>query len=146
MSGIASVIEELILATVFSEKVAVPRKNKTDWVLIALSVLFAGAGGVFLVLSLYRYLEGVYAPPLAALASASCLFLAAALPIFVRDYLRAKRVAPVSDARHPLAENLRVIIEAVCTELEEPIKENPKAAVLAAALAGFLASNNQIRL
>lgn len=146
MADIASVVEELVLASLFSEKAAVPRKSMADWALMALSALLAGAGILFLILALNRYLEEVYTPQFAALATAGCLFLTAFLPVSGMRYLRARRVGPVRNARHPLADNLRLLIEAVCVELEEPVKDNPKAAVVLAAFAGFLATNNQMRL
>ncbi len=146
MPSIASVVEELIVAAVFSEKASIPHKNKTDWALTALSVLLAGAGILFLILALDRYLEDIYTPVLAALACTGCLFTAAVILTFTVHCLRTKRMAPINSARHPLAENLHVILEAVCLELEDPIKENPKTAVLTAALAGFLATNHQMRL
>jgi hypothetical protein len=146
MSGIASVVEELIVAAVFSEKASMPRKNKTDWALTALSVLLAGAGILFLILALDRYLEDIYTPVLAALACTGCLFTATVILTFIVHCLRTKRMVRMNSTRHPLAENLHAILEAACIELEDPIKENPKTAVLAAALAGFLATNHQMRL
>lgn len=146
MSDIASVVEELVIASLFSEKAAVPRKSMADWALMAMSALLAGAGILFLILSLNRYLEEIYTPKISAFAMAGCLFLMAFIPVLGMRYLRARRVAPVRSARHPLADNLRLLIEAVCVELEEPVKDNPKAAVALAAFAGFLATNNQMRL
>jgi len=49
MSGMAFVIEQLLLAAVTGGKAIMSRRNRTDWIVTALSVLLAGSGIFFLI-------------------------------------------------------------------------------------------------
>ena len=141
MSGMASVIEQLLLAAVTSEKARMPRRNRTDWVVTALSVLFAGGGGFFLVLALARYLEGIYPLYIAALLCAGALFATALFALCLTHCCRSRRQPPVDNTREILAQNITSLIEDAFAELKEPIQESPKTALLLAAVAGFFMAN-----
>ena len=146
MSGIAAIVEKLLLAAVVTEKAWMPRRSKADWALAAFSVLLAGGGVSYLVLALDRYLGGVYPPYVAAVSRAACLFAAALTVAFilaVRRHRHPVRTALVGDTRGALATNVHAMIESACGGLESPVKEHPKMAVLLATLAGvFLAERH----
>lgn len=147
MSGIASVIEKLLLAAVVNEKVWTPRRNRADWALAALFALLAGAGTVFLLLALDRYLGGVYPPYIAALLCTAALFIAAFITAAVLAARRtsARKRNVINDTRGALAENIHTMLDAVYVELENPVRENPKTSVLLATLAGFFLANHHMR-
>lgn len=141
MSGMASVIEQLVLAAVTGEKVRMPRRNRSDWVVTALSVLLAGGGIFFLVLALDRYLEEIYPLYIAALLCAGALFVVALIALSLTHCRRVRRVQPVDNTREILAQNITSLIEDAFEELKEPIQESPKTALLLAAVAGFFVAN-----
>jgi hypothetical protein len=141
MSSITNVIEELLVALIIDEKLLRPRKNKMDWALIALSVLLGGAGVFLLVISLERFLETLYSPDVSALISAAIILVAAALTALVAYRLKRPHTSQFSTLRHNVSQNIHTIIKIVCNELTDPVKKNPKTALLLAALAGFLATH-----
>jgi hypothetical protein len=143
MTGIAAVVEELLVATILSEKVLLPRKSKTDWTLLFLSGLL-GAAGVFLaVLGFDRFLETIYPEDVAALIAAGVVLLLALLLGCAGGYFRRRKLSILHAARGELRGNFRGLIEDVCKELDGPVRDNPKMAVLLAGLAGFLAANHR---
>jgi hypothetical protein len=137
MSGMASVIEQILLAAVTNEKARMPRRNRTDWVVTALSVLFAGGGSFLLILALDRYLAGIYAPYVAALLCAGALFAAALTALGLSHCCRSRRPMPEDSTRDIFAKNIASLIEDAFVELEQPIQESPKTAMLLSAVAGF---------
>ena len=137
MSGMASVIEQLLLAAVTAEKASLLRRNRSGWIVTILSVLLAGGGGFFLVLALNRYLEETYAPYVAALLCAGALFAVALTAFSLSHCCRSRRSPPVDHTREVLAKNMTALIEGVFAEMEGPVQESPKTAMLLAAVAGF---------
>ncbi len=124
----------------------VPRINKTAWALRGVSVLLAGAGIIFLVMALNQYLETIYAPGMAALASAVLVLAGALMVEMLRSLLQHKTDTPSFAEQDNLKNNLHDLIQTISNELEDPVKENPKTAVILAALAGFFMANRGLRL
>jgi hypothetical protein len=144
MSGITVVIEELLMATVLAKKTSLPSKSKMDWAFMALSILL-GCAGVFLsVLALDRFFEARYPLDIAALSSAAIVFTVAALIAATTYHCRHRKPPASSTDRHELESNLHVLLESICAELESPVRENPKTAVLLAAIAGFITAQRKI--
>jgi hypothetical protein len=142
MSGIAAVIEELVMAAMLRPKVTSPRKSKMDWAFMALSILL-GCAGIFLsILSLERFFEARYPLDIAALSSAGIVLAIAAL-IAAATYHCRHRKPPVSH-QHELESSLHTLLESICAELESPVQENPKTAVLLAAIAGFVTAQRKL--
>jgi len=144
MSGIAVVIEELLMATVLAKKTSLPSKSKMDWAFMALSILL-GCTGLFLsILALERFFEARYPLDIAALSSAAIVLTIAALIAAVTYHCRHRKPPASSADRHELESNLHVLLESICAELESPVRENPKTAVLLAAIAGFITAQRKI--
>jgi hypothetical protein len=140
MSGIASMIEGLLL-TVISQRVLTPRKSRMDWVLMALSILLAGSGLFFLGLALERYLETLYQPDQAALAAGLLMIISAFLVSAAAWRLHRKKATHNLLGHAELGKSIQTLVQSLCSELEEPVRENPKAAILVAAVTGFIAAN-----
>jgi len=144
MSGIAAVIEELIMAAVLSPKISLPRKSKMDWAFMALSILL-GCAGIFLsILALERFFEAQYPLDMAALLSAGVVLSVAALIALATYHCRHRKPPAASTDRQELESSLHTLLESICMELETPVRENPKTAVLLAAIAGFVAAQRKI--
>jgi len=142
MSGIATVIEELVMATVLSPKAPLSRKNKMDWAFMALSVLLGCTGLFLLILSLERFFEERYPLDLAALFSGGVVLAVAALMgLLVYNHQQKKILA--ASTSHELESNLHSLLKSIYTELEIPIQENPKMAVLVATIAGFISAQHR---
>jgi hypothetical protein len=140
MPGITSVIEALITSTFVNKQIFMLRANKTEWVLLAFCTLCAGAGIFFLVLALYQYLGGLYAPYLAALISSALVFATALVTVMLKTALHYKKPPNPQSAQDEFSENIHALIKDICRELEDPVRENPKTSVAIAAIAGLLAA------
>ena len=141
MSGMASVIEQLLLAAVTGEKAMMPRRNRMDWVITALSVLLAVSGLFFLMLALDRYLEKIYPLYIAALVCGGVLISMALLATGLTHCCRARRITPTNHTQDILVKNITSLMEGAFAELEVPVQENPKTSMLLAAVAGFFMAN-----
>lgn len=138
MSPLLAVVEELLVATIISEKVLLPRKSMADWALTALSIVLAVTGISLLLLSLDRFLEKIYPADVAALILAVIVFVAACLSAFFAARFRRRKISNLGAARQEMGNNIRAMIEGLCGELDAPVRDSPKTAVLLAALAGFV--------
>lgn len=111
---------------------------------MALSVLL-GCTGIFLsILGLERFLEGRYAPDISALLSAAVVFAVAFIAAMTGHYLGRRKASALAAGRNEIGKNIRAVIGDICDELDEPVRENPKTAVLLAAFAGFLTAQQRM--
>lgn len=138
MSALLAVVEELVVATIISEKVLLPRKGMMDWGLTALSILLGVAGISLLILSLDRFLEKIYPADMAALILAGVVLTAAFLAAMLACRYRRQKISNIGAARRELGNNIRSLVGDVCKELDDPVRDNPKMAVILAAVAGFV--------
>lgn len=142
MNHVAAVIEELVVATVIGEKV-IHSQSKAGWAFAALSALLCGAAGILLVMATLRAFEGRYPPDAAAALAAATLFCAAAVAAAIAWLFCRRRPARVPySKRDEIGKNVRALIEGACDELDDVVKESPKAAMLLAAITGFFALNH----
>lgn len=128
---------------VVSGRAMMPHMNKAEWLLLGISAFFGAAGIFFLALSLNRYLERIYTPDKAALASAGVVFAGSFLAVLLRTILKSRKESKLEESRKEIRDNIHVLVRDVYSELEDPIRENPKTAVAVAAIAGFLAVNHR---
>ena len=140
MPGLTSVIEALIASTLANRPISMLPANKTEWALLALCTFCASAGIFFLALALYEYLEGLYAPYIAALISSALIFVIALAALALKAVLHREKTSSPQSAQDEFSQNIHVLIKDICEELEVPVRENPKTSVAIAALAGLLAA------
>ncbi len=143
MAGVATAIQEMLLAAVIKQNVLAPRKSRAEWGLTALSALLACTGALLSVLGLERFLETQYLPYMAALLTAAVVFGLAALSAMAGTYLRRRKRDHLVEAQNALGQNIAALIEDACNEIEGPVRENPKMAVLLATLAGFFVARQR---
>lgn len=118
------------------------RHRKAGLMLIAASGLLSLIGVVYLFIALSAWLSGIFGPAagplltgIAALALGG-LATAGFRMLESRDPKRPKR-----DAMEDTGEALYSAVEKATRGLEEPIASHPKAAVLMASMAGYMAAN-----
>ena len=145
MLDIASILEELVMSMV-AEKKSFFRINKAGIALLLFSILLAVIGVVFSVLALDKYLERTYPPDIAAIGSAIVIFAVSFLAIILRRFTGPKKQLPQRPPANGQDGNPYELIKEICNEFEDPIRENPKMAVLMAAAAGMLMGKNGLRL
>lgn len=125
------------MAAVIGEK-KLPRKSTMEWIFKSLSIMLGGAGVFLSVLALTLFFESRYAADTAALASAAVVFFVAYLATLVSYHYRQQRVSGLNAARAEVGKSIHSLIQGICDELDEPVRENPKTAMLLASLAGYL--------
>jgi hypothetical protein len=141
MSRIAAVIEELVLATVMNGKVLLPPpKTGIYWQLMGIALLLAGVAFFLLVLALERFFENLYPPDIAALATAGVVIGLAGVVAIAAYFIRRQQMAVAETRKRQMGNNIQTLVSDIFTELDEPVRENPKTAMAVAALAGFLAN------
>jgi hypothetical protein len=142
MPGIASLIAELILAEILDERISLRRNEKTEWVLILLSV-FLGVAGLFLsILALERFFEARYMADTAALATGTVSIIAAFGAVMTAQALRRQKTAARRAQQKDLAAKVHNLVTGILKDIDTPVRENPGTALLVAALAGFCAVRN----
>ncbi len=127
-----------------------PRLNSKGIALVACSATLALLGLGFTIFAGFLYLQNFFEAEIAALIVAGGIFFFAAIvglfgkkSIAERGYVTYHRSSshsnssPVAD----IAQTVKSLIEGVTTELEEPIRDNPKTAIALASLAGYLAGD-----
>lgn len=140
MPGLADVLEELVVAALMKERESAPRRSGAAWLLMGASVLLSAIGALLLLYALDRFFESLYSPDLAAAITAACVFaIAGSMALSARLFCR-RPVSRHGDARGAVGQDIHRLIADVLAELEDPIRDNPKTAVLLAALAGFVAT------
>lgn len=127
-----------------------PRLNAKGIALVACSAILGLLGLGFTLFAGFIYLQNFVEPEFAALIVAGIIFFFAAIiglmgrkSIVGYGYVTYRRSSspssssPVAD----IAQTVKNLIEGVTTELEEPIRDNPKTAIALASLAGYLAGD-----
>lgn len=147
MAAFAPVLKQLMLDGIMSSP-AMPRMPRITMA----GVLFLWFAGVMIIISAgfilfaeYAYLTTMYTPQLAAaVVAASGLavaMLSAATGMLVMDRKADRRPAQNMASQPDIAKTLTGLIDSLSEELEDPIRENPKTAIMIASLAGFLAGD-----
>ncbi len=138
------VIKQLLIEGVMSSRSPIlPKVNATGISLIGLSGVLAVIGIAFLMISEYFRLKAVYMPDAAALITAgTAVFMSIfcgliGMAVMKREKDRHIAHTPPQD----IAKTISALVDSLGEELEQPIRENPKTAVMLASLAGFVAGD-----
>ncbi len=111
------------------------------WLAAVLTVMGFG----FLLVSEFLYLRETYSSVVASMGVACTAFvislLSAATGMLINRLRASKQVAHSSRHQPDITKTVTALIDSVTEELEEPIRENPKTALMIASLAGFLAGD-----
>jgi hypothetical protein len=138
MSRILGAIEHVAIAALIGQKMLAPHKTAMDRVLTILSIAFCAAGVLLLIVAFERYLESIYRSDIAAAITAVVVLLIA-LGVFIaakRSYF-FQPSAP-ADAQKSIEKNIKDVLDLLHRDLNEPIRDNPKTAIIIAVLAGFM--------
>jgi hypothetical protein len=141
MPDMTAVIEAIIAAIVAGKRPLISPAGKMEIALLVFALLCAGAGVLFLALALYQYLASLFPlPAVAALVSAASVFVIAALALLLRKFVSIEKAPNHKTVHDEVSENIHAMMASLRSELEEPIRENPKTSMAVAALAGILAA------
>jgi|GEM_PF-4286857 len=136
MSELFTVVEEILITRIISRKEFFPRKVMMDLGLNTLSIMMFLAGIFFLITSLNQYLNSLYSDNIASLILSVILLSIAFFIIFFVNFKKHEK-APNDELSRS---DLYTLIETICNEFEEPIKNNPKLSMTITMIAGFIAA------
>lgn len=143
MPGVGALLEEIFIAALMSVQLAPPRSQGFAWALRGLMALLVSVGTVLLAYGVYEFLIKQYPADVAALLTAAGAFAMALLVFLGLHFNRGRNTGSPASVTDIAGSYLRSIVGDLCSELEAPIRENPKTAVLLAALAGFMATSDR---
>lgn len=134
----ASTLEHLILALMAQDSLT-PKKNLSVPVsLIVTGLALIGLG--FLMVAAYDWLKLAYDLQTARLYMGALSLGLALLVGASAMALHVYKLKKVRDYYHVVRDNVHAALTLVSDELEDPIRENPKTAVMMAGLAGYIAA------
>jgi hypothetical protein len=108
-------------------------------------VIFASAGFVFGLTAEYIWLKTIFLPEVAALAvSGSAFALALIFAATGKFRARQKKTHPPAGHITDIAQVIGMIVDSLGKELQDPIHDNPKTALMLAGMAGYAAGQRHI--
>lgn len=140
MAGISDVVEKIVTSVLLDKEMPWPRRSKANWAFTAFSALLCGAGVILLIVAVERFLETIYRADMAAAITAIILFAAALAVLLASRCLASCKTRQTGTGGGIGETDIKEILDILYKELEEPVRENPKTAVILAALAGYSAS------
>lgn len=139
MRDLATSLEQILIDRVLSNKASFTGRSKAGFGLLAFSGLLLCLGLGFLLGAAYLWFDKNYTPEVAAAMTgilSMLLALLGAAGAYFFAYFRRRRIQTL---KSEIAETVQTALEYADEELGEPVRENPKTAVMIASLAGFVA-------
>lgn len=138
MPSALHLIERIVVDKLFSTPVPLTGIKKTGQVICTLSVAFLVVGFIFLFYGAYTWLSLQYSRDIAAIIigiMSICLSIVTAVILFAAVYYRTIRIRKFQER---MADKIKSSLSALENELGDPIRENPKTALIIASFIGFL--------
>jgi hypothetical protein len=130
---------EHVLLSLLSQNPAPPKRNPAA-IAITLSGVLILAGLGFMLAAGYDWLLANYDIQTARLFMGGLCLILAAIAAAVAGAIIKLKIRKAETYYVVLRENLEAMLSMIGDELEDPIRENPKTAVLVAGLAGYVAA------
>ena len=144
--SILPLIQQLVIARM-SEGPSAPRFSFAELGLDILAIILALTGLGFCLYGEYVWLLSVFTPAIAAFCVGGSAFTLALALTLVGDLIssgKSKRSSRTESAPSvDLPKLVSDTINSLSEELEEPIRDNPKTALMLASLAGFVAGERR---
>jgi hypothetical protein len=144
MSGIASVVERVVIDKILTMGGPTESNEKIGWGFAALSFFLAGLGLFFMIWAAYLWLMTNYSQQLALAAAGSLSFLLSILVVSFYALMQAYRCRRLKKVNETIQDTINSLIEIFDQEFNSTVRENPKTAVLVSAFAGFATGEKYI--
>ena len=139
------VVKQLLIDGVLNSRLSpFPKLSATGVIFGGMASVLAVTAMVFALMTEYLWLRALYAPYLAALVTAGTAVFLSLVAAWISSIAmkRGRERNALSRGPSPdIAKTLSSLIDSFGDELEQPIRENPKTAVMLASLAGFMAGD-----
>ena len=138
---LSPLIKEVLLNSVLAgSAVRTAKKTSAGIAIYLLAGCIGFLGIVFLSIASNLYLQQDYtAPAAAAMTGSAIMVLAIAIGLF--GHFRNNKSVKRSTVDHGLISSMETTLKSFMDGIEDPVKDNPKTALLMAALAGFAAGD-----
>jgi len=143
MAGISDAFDKLINIVRIGHAMSFVQRSPAQHGLFMLTAGLCCTGVILSVIALLRFYETTYRSDMAALLTALVVFIAALLSYVVLASLRNNSALANSKSGIRLEQDIKDLIEIILGELAEPVKDNPKMAVLIAAIVGFFVARSK---
>jgi len=144
MSSLLATAEGLLIDRILCNDAPFTGKSKTGLGLFALAGVLLTIALGFFIYAAYLWLVSNYPPEIAAAAAGGLtLGVAALCALGAYGFLQYKR-SRLKKLKNEIADTMQNALEFADEELAQPVKDNPKTAVLIASLAGFIAGEKFI--
>lgn len=137
MSHLLAVAERLLIDSAISGNPPFTGRNKAGSGFFVLSGLFLATGLGFMIYATSLWLTAHYAPHAAAAMTGGLALLLALLSASLAYVFLEYKRSRLKKIKAEATATLQTAFELLNKELGEPIRENPKTAILIASLAGF---------
>ncbi len=143
MEGMLPVLKEAIVSGVVATATRRgPRKKLAGMAVMVFAGLVLFLAIVFIALANYEWLSAQYSSPVAYLVIGLTLLLLSAITFFLaRASLHSHERNIDEHSREEISRLVDLLAEELSGELAEPVRNNPKTSLAAAAVAGFLAGD-----
>jgi hypothetical protein len=139
MGNFALVAERLVVDKILEIVAEATGKTKIYGDMAAAALFFTVVGLGFLIFAAYLWLRDNYQPDTAA-ALAGLIALGLALLMGLAMWVfNSRKKSIIKHVRHEIHDSVREGMESLNQILSDPVHANPKAAALAASVAGFVA-------
>lgn len=145
MVAFTPILKQLLVEGIMNSNRSLPGFNPAGLGIIAFSAVLAVLGFGFLLYAGFIQLQDYYSSDIAALIVAGTSLILAPVVAWVgKKIFKKQSFVSHGHSLHQgdLAKTVTQLIDSLGEELEEPIKENPKTALMVASLAGFLAGGH----
>jgi hypothetical protein len=138
MPSALQLIEKIVVDKLFSTPVPLSEIKKAGQGLWTLSIAFLVVGFIFLFYGAHSWLSVYYNEYIAAITIgivSICLSLSIAGILFAVIYYHTMHIRK---SQEKITDQIKFLLSALENELGDPIRENPKMALIIASLVGFL--------
>jgi len=141
MNSFTPIIKEFVIDRIMNSRMA-PKISFKGIFILWFAAVWGVLGSGFLLYAGYLFLQAHYPPNIAALI-ASLAAIAFSLAVALTGVRIMKRPDTRPQTHHEdITHVVNELFDSIGEELEEPIRDNPKTALMVATLAGYLAGNH----
>ncbi|MGZ9097056.1 MAG: phage holin family protein [Micavibrio sp.] len=144
MVAFTPILKQLLVEGFMNSNRSLPGFNPTGLGIMAFSAVLGVLGFGFLLYAGFLQLQDYYASDIAALIVGGTALVVALLLAWIGKKVFRKQsfMSQGMTQQGDLAKTVTQLLDSLGEELEEPIRDNPKTALMVASLAGFLAGGH----
>ena len=136
--SMSKVIEHMIIRNVLNSDMPFVGRTAIERIFLALCAVMMGVGFIFLLYALYLYLQTVQTPAMAAGVTGLGALVLGALLGSIQLLVMWLKLHKIKKMKSNLESIVRDIVTSANDDVDASVRENPKLAVMVAALVGYM--------